>query len=95
MPDHIRDNEISNKALAYAIKAIDGLPEQSQERDLQQRIKFILDVNVPDARERGALLDNVDRHLNGRGASLSKEIKELIENSHHPVVMSMFLFQAI
>jgi hypothetical protein len=44
MPDHIRDNEISNKALAYAIKAIDGLPEQSQERDLQQRIKFILDV---------------------------------------------------
>jgi hypothetical protein len=71
-------DDITN-ALAYAIIAIEGLPEQSRERGLLERIESMLAARVPDHGERERLLNNMDRRINGRGGPLRQEIKQWVE----------------
>lgn len=66
-PDYVPHNEIMMIALAYAIKAIEGLPAQSQDVELKNRFKFILATNVRDATKRNALLKKAQSHLRRAG----------------------------
>ena len=93
---YVNDGEIINKALAYAIKAIEDQPEQLQEPGLAERIRSVLGIRTNDDDGRAdLLLDDARDHLDGPGASLGREIKDLIGNAEQPAIMMMFLFQAI
>ena len=76
MPDDINDGVIIDKALAYAIEAIDALPEQLQDKTLLERIKGVLGLRVTTYDQRSKLLGEARRHVSGLGTSLSSEINE-------------------
>ncbi len=65
-----RDGYIVAKALAYAIEAIDQLPEERREEGDQADMKRLLDQMVSSDRRLAELVRGVRAHMTGEGWEL-------------------------